>query len=259
MRWSRRTASKSRSASWAHRAHRSMYSRPAALSVFWRFSWAVAVALWQSRRKVISTRHIEHGGRGQGKGGGYARTEKDLDRQRLAAPAGSYRRVPLADGWRTDKTFLGAAHRNPRRRAAGFATYVDALIAETGTIPYLVLTPSFASFIVHTTEKLVCCLDDELRIYECIGDEPRLTAFHFVDVDAVEVGCVLLKSWIKIVGKDTGGVKTKITIKFNTVTDYLFLPVINKLRRAGQSRGRTAARSRSRPSSTIWRMISTNS
>ena len=125
---------------------------------------------------------------------------------------------------------------------ACFRATVDALIAETGTIPYLVLTPSFASFIVHTTEKLVCCLDDELRIYECMGDEPRLTAFHFVDVDAVEVGCVLLKSWIKVVGKDTGGVKTKITIKFNTVTDYLFLPVINKLRGDAAITGRTAAR-----------------
>ena len=116
-----------------------------------------------------------------------------------------------------------------------FQATVDALIAETGTIPYLVLTPSFASFIVHTTEKLVCCLDGELRVYECMGDEPSLTAFRFVDVDAVEVGCVLLKSWIKVVGKDTCGIKTKITIKFNTVTDYLFLPVINKLRGSQQA------------------------
>ena len=113
-----------------------------------------------------------------------------------------------------------------------FRNTVAALETETGTLPYLVLTPSYAAFIVHTTEKLVCGLDDEVRIYELIGDEVRLTAFCYADVSAVEVGCVLLKSWLTITGRNTCGVETRITIKFNTVTDYLFLPIIGRLRRA---------------------------
>ena len=115
---------------------------------------------------------------------------------------------------------------------AHFRNTVAALAIETGTLPYLVLTPSYAAFIVHTTEKLVCGLDDEVRIYELIGDEVRLTAFCYADVSTVEVGCVLLKSWLTITGRNTCGVETRITIKFNTVTDYLFLPIIRKLRRA---------------------------
>jgi hypothetical protein len=115
---------------------------------------------------------------------------------------------------------------------AHFRNTVAALAIETGTLPYLVLTPSYAAFIVHTTEKLVCGLDDEVRIYERIGDELRLTAFCYADVSAVEVGCVLLKSWLTITGRNTCGVETRITIKFNTVTDYLFLPIIGRLRRA---------------------------
>lgn len=115
---------------------------------------------------------------------------------------------------------------------AHFRNTVAALEIETGTLPYLVLTPSYAAFIVHTTEKLVCGLDDEVRIYERIGDELRLTAFCYADVSAVEVGCVLLKSWLTITGRNTCGVETRITIKFNTVTDYLFLPIIGRLRRA---------------------------
>lgn len=113
-----------------------------------------------------------------------------------------------------------------------FRTTVAALVSETGALPYLILTPSYASFIVHTTEKLVCALDDEVRIYELVGSEVRLTAFCYADVSAVEVGCVLLKSWLTITGKNTCGVATSITIKFNTVTDYLFLPIIGRLRRA---------------------------
>jgi len=116
---------------------------------------------------------------------------------------------------------------------AGFRDTVAALVTETGTLPYLILTPSYAAFIVHTTEKLVCALADEVRIYELNGGEVRLTAFCYADVSAVEVGCVLLKSWLTITGKNTCGVETRTTIKFNTVTDYLFLPIIEKLRRAG--------------------------
>jgi hypothetical protein len=115
---------------------------------------------------------------------------------------------------------------------ASFRTTVAALITETGALPYLILTPSYAAFLVHTTEKLVCGLDDEVRIYELTGSEVRLTAFCYADVSAVEVGCVLLKSWLTITGKNTCGVETRITIKFNTVTDYLFLPIIARLRRA---------------------------
>ena len=116
---------------------------------------------------------------------------------------------------------------------AHFRATVTALVTETGILPYLILTPSYASFIVHTTEKLVCGLDDEMRIYELSGGEVRLTAFCYADVSAVEVGCVLLKSWLTITGTNTSGVESRIMIKFNTVTDYLFLPIIGKLRRAG--------------------------
>ena len=116
---------------------------------------------------------------------------------------------------------------------AYFRTTVAELAAEVGTFPYLILTPSYASFIVHTTEKLVCGLEDQVRVYELSGGEVRLTAFCYADVSAVEVGCVLLKSWLAITGKNTCGVETRITIKFNTVTDYLFLPIIARLRRAG--------------------------
>ena len=114
-----------------------------------------------------------------------------------------------------------------------FRNTVAALLAETGALPDLILTPSYASFIAHTTEKLVCGLDDEVRIYELSGGEVRLTAFCYADVSAVEAGCVLLKSWLTITGKNTCGVESRITIKFNTVTDYLFLPIIGRLRRAG--------------------------
>ena len=36
-------------------------------------------------------------------------------------------------------------------------------------LPHPILTPSYASFIVHNTEKLVCGLEDQVRVYETHG------------------------------------------------------------------------------------------
>jgi hypothetical protein len=120
-----------------------------------------------------------------------------------------------------------------------FRSAVDALIAETGALPYLVLTPSYAAFLAPTTEKLVCCLPEEVRIYTRSGDDVRLAAYRYADVSAVEHGCILLKSWLKITGPTTGGTAVRTTIKFNTVTDYLFQPVLARLRGSTGAAGHT--------------------
>jgi hypothetical protein len=123
---------------------------------------------------------------------------------------------------------------------AHFLDVVDELIDQTGGLPYLVLTPSYAAFLSRTTEKLLCCIEDEIRIYERVNDSTRLIAFRYADVSAVEVGCVLLKSWIKLIGRTSEGVETTLTVKFNTVTDYLFAPIIQRLRGdqgAGETEG----------------------
>ena len=75
-----------------------------------------------------------------------------------------------------------------------------ATAAETGQLPYLVLSPSFAQFIARTTEKLVCLLPGEVRILEKTGNAPRVTAFAWPDLSRIEVGCVLLKSWLTLTG-----------------------------------------------------------
>lgn len=112
---------------------------------------------------------------------------------------------------------------------------VQPSVERTGHFPYAVLTPSYAQFISRTTEKLVLCLDDEVRVLErsatrVDGSELRITAFYYADLSAVEIGCVLLKSWIRLLGRTTAGPCTAITIRFNTVGDYLFFPLLNRIR-----------------------------
>ena len=140
---------------------------------------------------------------------------------------------------------------------ADFRNTVAELAAEVGTFPYLILTPSYASFIVHTTEKLVCGLEDQVRVYELSGGEVRLTAFCNADVSAVEVGCVLLKSWLTITGKNTCGVETgsrSSSTRSPTTSFCRSLPgcAVRGLRQTHSSM------KPSRPSLTIWHTTSTS-
>ena len=97
--------------------------------------------------------------------------------------------------------------------------------------PHAVLTPTFAGFIRRETEKLVCCLDDRLIVLEKTSGEPKCTAFPLHDLNYVEVGGVLLKAWIKLQGRaDNSTGLTTVTLRYNAVTDRLFVPFIERIR-----------------------------
>jgi hypothetical protein len=49
----------------------------------------------------------------------------------------------------------------------------------------------------------------------------------------VEVGSVLLKAWIKFQGRANEAALTAVTLHFNAVTDWLFVPFIERIRGAG--------------------------
>ncbi len=99
--------------------------------------------------------------------------------------------------------------------------------------PHAVLTPTFAGFMRRETEKLVCCLDDRLFILEKTSGEPKCTAFPLPDLNYVEVGGVLLKAWLKLQGRaDNQTNLTTVTLRYNAVTDRLFVPFIERIRGA---------------------------
>ena len=97
--------------------------------------------------------------------------------------------------------------------------------------PHAVLTPTFAGFMRRETEKLVCCLDDRLIVLEKTSGEPKCTAFPLHDLNYVEVGGVLLKAWIRLQGRANNEADlTTVTLRYNAVTDRLFVPFIERIR-----------------------------
>ena len=102
--------------------------------------------------------------------------------------------------------------------------------------PYSVLTPTFAGFMRREIEKLVCCIDDRLIILEKTSGDPKCTEFPLSDLNRVEIGGVLLRAWTTFQGRaNDEPVLTTVTLRYNAVTDWLFAPFIDQIRRAEAS------------------------
>ena len=102
-----------------------------------------------------------------------------------------------------------------------------------GEFPYTVLTPSYEGFMrtMRCTPKLVCTIDDKVYIIEKVRQGIVSTCYLIEAINYVEVGMILLKSWMTISGLTPAGLTTS-TCKFSAVTLYLFMPIIEKIRQA---------------------------
>ncbi|MBN1259062.1 MAG: hypothetical protein JXB35_00135 [Anaerolineae bacterium] len=118
---------------------------------------------------------------------------------------------------------------------------LKSLLEGRRTFPYVVLTPSFTGLDERTTEKLVCEVDDVVYILERAGDEVVVEGYPVDTIRDVEVGNILLYSWITLDGVTTGGKTSASTIEFNTATADRFAPFVDKLRRAPRKTVRAAS------------------
>jgi len=111
------------------------------------------------------------------------------------------------------------------------------LLGDTSTFPYAVLTPTFEGFIWQESEKLVFSLGSKIYVLERARDKLTSTCYPFEAISYIEVGAILLNSWIKIRGVASNGTLTSCTLRFNSVTDYLFTPILEKIRTATHTVG----------------------
>jgi len=107
------------------------------------------------------------------------------------------------------------------------------LLADGRAFPYAVLTPSYEGFIHRTTEKLICDLGRQICVLERKGNAFEAQCYPIEGISYVEVRTVLLDSNFKICGVTSHGVAASSMLRFNTVTDYLFTPFLEKIRLGG--------------------------
>lgn len=114
-----------------------------------------------------------------------------------------------------------------------YKSFVEPFLAEGQAFPYILLTPTFEGLLqARTTEKLVCDLGQEIYILEKAGEAVRVYDYLLDGISCVEVRTVLLDSQIKIHGVTKSGLPESIVIKFNTATEDLFAPIVEKIRRS---------------------------
>ena len=115
---------------------------------------------------------------------------------------------------------------------AAYQEFFGRLLAGGRAFPYTVLTPSYQGFLHKATEKLVCDLDDEICILHSHSATFEAHRYPVEGISYVEVRTFLLDSSIKISGMTQHGVAASTSFKFNAVTDYLFTPILRKIRLA---------------------------
>jgi hypothetical protein len=113
---------------------------------------------------------------------------------------------------------------------AAYQGFFRPLQAQGRNFPYTLLTPAYHSFIDGSPEKVVCDLGGELAILEKRGATYLETRFPFADITCLETQVVLLDSRIRVSGFSSPGYTTA-TLRFNTVTDHLFAPLLEAMRR----------------------------
>jgi hypothetical protein len=114
--------------------------------------------------------------------------------------------------------------------AAYHAYLNDHLPGPAACLP-AVLTPTFRGFLRGENEKLVFIHDERLYILEQTPAGLLPAVFPVADINSIEVGAILLKAWLRVSGVIDGELKSA-TLKYNTVTQFLFDPLVARMRDA---------------------------
>ncbi len=111
-----------------------------------------------------------------------------------------------------------------------FKDYFAAFQTGERTFPHAVLTPTYEGFLHRAAEKMVCAFDDAIHILERSGDAFETQCYPLAGISYVEARTILLDSRIRICGATRQGLPAASTLQFNSVTDYLFTPILEAIR-----------------------------
>lgn len=106
------------------------------------------------------------------------------------------------------------------------------VVAEGSSPPYTVFAPVIAGSGHKATEKLLCEVSDTIYVWERVKDRVTMVAYPLRTISDLEVGSILLYSWITIGGVTQAEIVSSSTIEYNTATARHFAPFVNKMRPA---------------------------
>lgn len=112
----------------------------------------------------------------------------------------------------------------------GYKDFFGAHLSQGETFPYVVLSPAYNTFSSHITEKLICVFDREIHVLEAIQKDLVAQCYPLDGINYVEVSSMLLDFRVKISSATSDGIPSSSIFRCSTTTDYVFMPVLNKIR-----------------------------
>jgi hypothetical protein len=111
-----------------------------------------------------------------------------------------------------------------------YRPWLDALVGSREPLPHIVLTPTYEGYLRRENEKLVCLVDGTFHIVERTRDHLLPVSYRLENITCVETGSILLRGWLSVRGIADEGQPASTTVRFNTVTERLFAPLLSEIR-----------------------------
>ena len=146
-------------------------------------------------------------------------------------------RLPGLTGFDQSQRSWAKAIRSISEVPQAYASFFESLLTLDSPFPVTVLTPSYEGFLHSEAERMVCAMPEELAILTPRSTGLDVVRYPYAGAEYVELHIVLLDGHLKFAGTESGGAHTTTVIRFNAVTDYLFTPIVNQIRRGGQPPG----------------------
>lgn len=111
-----------------------------------------------------------------------------------------------------------------------YNSFFESFPAVESAFPYTVLTPTYENFIHKTTEKLISDFGHDIYVLERNGDSFETQCYPIDGISYIEIRIALLAASFTICGMTNQEVLASSTLKFNSITDYLFFPILKRVR-----------------------------
>jgi len=108
----------------------------------------------------------------------------------------------------------------------------EELVPDDAPFPYTLLAPSLIKSLGRTSEKLIVDAQETMHVLERNGSQVIKKSYPYQTIFTVELGSILLSSWLTISGTDSTGAAANSTIDFNTSSLPLYSFFIDRLRQA---------------------------
>ena len=124
---------------------------------------------------------------------------------------------------------------------AEYKSFFSSLQQAEQPFPYTVQCPTFEGFLHKPQDMLVCMIAPHLYIVDKHQHMDEALCFEFSDIGHMQYSSFLLDSTLQISGISQKGEWKSAEMRFNTISDYMFLKIVETIRRDTFSPNKKAA------------------